>query len=279
MFTSIELARRIERAETRLLEECARSVEARRPEANVVCHPCAGGVAVYAGPGSPFNKLGGLGFAGVPSDEELELIERAFAARDTPVVAEVSTLAEPAVLERLVARGYALRGFENLSGRTLSAGERFPAHPEVDVVVGADDDFDAWLDVVITGFAHPDTQGVVSHESFPRDVLERDIGDMTRTRGFARYLAYREGELAGGGGVRIQDGLVQMCGAATLPAHRRRGVQTALLHARLGAAAERGCELALVTTQPGSRSQQNVQRQGFELLYARAVLVLQPSPS
>jgi hypothetical protein len=28
-----------------------------------------------------------------------------------------------------------------------------------------------------------------------------------------------------------------------------------------------------VTTEPGSKSQQNVQRQGFELLYSRAVLV------
>jgi hypothetical protein len=28
-----------------------------------------------------------------------------------------------------------------------------------------------------------------------------------------------------------------------------------------------------VTTMPGSKSQQNVQRAGFELLYARAILV------
>jgi hypothetical protein len=31
-----------------------------------------------------------------------------------------------------------------------------------------------------------------------------------------------------------------------------------------------------VTTQPGSRSQQNVQRRGFDLLYTRAVLVKRP---
>jgi hypothetical protein len=28
-----------------------------------------------------------------------------------------------------------------------------------------------------------------------------------------------------------------------------------------------------VTTEPGSPSQENVQRQGFELLYARAILI------
>jgi len=37
--------------------------------------------------------------------------------------------------------------------------------------------------------------------------------------------------------------------------------------------ARSGCDVAVVTTQPGSKSQENLQRQGFELLYTRAVLV------
>ncbi|HRI11203.1 MAG TPA: hypothetical protein PKW35_25470, partial [Nannocystaceae bacterium] len=63
-----------------------------------------------------------------------------------------------------------------------------------------------------------------------------------------------------------------------LPAHRRRGVQSALLTHRLAAAAAAGCELAVVTTQPGSKSQENVQRLGFALLYARAIFV-GPAPA
>ena len=66
---------------------------------------------------------------------------------------------------------------------------------------------------------------------------------------------------------------LQLTGAATVPAHRRRGVQTALLSARLADAAAAGCDVAVITTQPGSKSQQNAQRQGFDLLYTRAVLV------
>ena len=65
-------------------------------------------------------------------------------------------------------------------------------------------------------------------------------------------------------------------GATTAPAHRRRGVQAALLSARLADARAAGCDIAVVTTLPGSKSQQNVQRQGFELLYARATLVREP---
>ena len=50
-------------------------------------------------------------------------------------------------------------------------------------------------------------------------------------------------------------------------------MQSALLATRLADAAEAGCDIAVVTTAPGSKSQQNVQRQGFYFLYTRAVLV------
>ena len=50
-------------------------------------------------------------------------------------------------------------------------------------------------------------------------------------------------------------------------------MQTALLRARLKEAAAAGCTIGVVVTQPGSKSQQNVQREGFALLYARHLLV------
>jgi hypothetical protein len=48
-----------------------------------------------------------------------------------------------------------------------------------------------------------------------------------------------------------------------------------LLSARLAAATAAGCDIAVVTTLPASKSQRNVQRQGFDLLYTRATLVRQ----
>jgi len=93
--------------------------------------------------------------------------------------------------------------------------------------------------------------------------------------GTVRYAALRDGAIAGGATMRIAEGVAQLTGAATAPAHRRRGVQSALLSARLADAAAAGCDVAVITTQPGSKSRQNAQRQGFDLLYARAVLVRQ----
>jgi len=96
---------------------------------------------------------------------------------------------------------------------------------------------------------------------------------MAAAEAFERYSARLDGELAGGASMRMFEGIAQLTGAATLPDKRRRGVQSALLSTRLAHASRRGCDLAVVTTQPGSKSHENVQRQGFELLYTRAVLV------
>ena len=96
--------------------------------------------------------------------------------------------------------------------------------------------------------------------------------------GFRRYLARLGGDPAGGGNLRLCDGVAQLCGAATLPTFRRRGIQTAMLFTRLQDAGDAGCDIAVVTTEPGSKSQQNVQRSGFGLLYSRAVLIKAPPP-
>lgn len=236
--------------------------------------PIAGGLACFAGDGSPLNKVVGLGFGGVPDDAVLDEIEDAFAARGSATQIELTHLADPEIGTALMDRGYALVGFENVLGRALDSGTERVSPPGVTVRGSDDDEFDAWLDVVVDGFAHPDTQGVPSHEDFPREAIESATRDMAAA-GVTRYVALRDGEIAGAASIRMADGIALFTGAATAPAHRRRGVQTALLSTRLADAATAGCTIAVVTTAPGSKSQQNVQGRGFHLLYTRAVLVKQ----
>jgi GNAT superfamily N-acetyltransferase len=231
--------------------------------------PIAGGVATFAEEGSPFTKVAGLGFGGVPGTAELGEVERAFAARGAPVQVELAHLAEPELGEMLTDRGYRLVGFENVLGRRVGTAHALVPAPGIEVRTIGDGELDAWLDVVAEGVAHPDTEGLPAHEEFPEAVYRNAERDLLAA-GVVCYLALRDGGLGVGGGV------AQMAGAATAPAHRRRGVQTALLAARLADAATAGCDVAVVTTQPGSRSQQNVQRQGYDLLYTRAVLVKEP---
>lgn len=274
LFGGTALAQRIERVEAQLIAQASEAAHRRAGTAGFVI-PVAGGVASFAEDGSPFNKVAGLGFGGVPDTAALEEIERAFAACGAPVQVELSHLADPEIGAVLTGRGYRLISFENVLGLALEPEPERVRPPGVEVRPSGDEEFGEWLDVVTDGFAHPDTQGVPSHEEFPREVIGNSERDLA-VAGAVRYVALRDGVIAGGASVRMAEGVAQLTGAATAPAHRRRGVQTALLSARLADAAAAGYDIAVVTTQPGSKSQQNVQRRGFDLLYTRAVLVKQP---
>ncbi|WP_069162278.1 GNAT family N-acetyltransferase [Nocardia altamirensis] len=273
LFAGTELSARVERAERSLIEQGARAAAARDPQLRVLTQPLGSGLAVWAGPGSPFDKVVGVGMDGEFSDQELAAVEQEFADRDTPVQFEVSTLADPAVVERLTRRGYVLVGFENVLGLRLAPGRQANSAHGVEIAPATPAQFDTWLQVCVDGFATPDTQGVPSSEEFPRESLEHAMGDLAATTGFSRLIAQVDGVAAGSASLRLHDGIAQLCGASTLPAFRRRGIQASLLAHRLATAAAAGCDLATVTVLPGSKSQQNVQRLGFQLLYVRTILV------
>lgn len=268
LFCGIELARRIEYAEADLIGAATRA--AARRGATGVTLPVAGGLACYADVDSPMNKVVGLGFGSVPAADVLHDIERTFADLRAAVAVELCTLADPGIAPMLCDRGYRLVGFENVLGCALPAAADVPAQPHVWCADA--EQSQAWLDVIVEGFAHPDGEGVPSHEEFPRAVIADAMNDMEQA-GAVRYLAGVGEAVAGGAGMRITDGVAQLTGAATAPQFRRRGVQAALLAHRLRAAADTGCDIAVVTTAPGSLSQKNVQRKGFHLLYTRAILV------
>lgn len=275
LFAGLELVARIEQAECRLLAAAVAAARRGLPDSGVLELPIAGGLATWVGAGSPLNKLAGLGFGGEVEEAELDAIEGAFAAKATPLQVELASLADPSPAAMLTARGYRLVGFENVLGLALPVPRASTPAGGVEVRASGEAELEAWLDVLVTGFANPDLQGAPSHESFPREVIAAAMRDVASADGFLRYTAWHRGVLAGGASMRLCGGIAQLCGAATLPEHRRRGVQSALLDARLAEAERGGCDLAVVTTQPGSRSQQNVQKLGFELLYTRAVLVLE----
>jgi hypothetical protein len=274
LFCDTALAGRIERAEAQLVALASEAARRRRADTAGFVIPIAGGVASFAEEGSPFNKIAGLGFGGVPGAAALDRVERAFVTCGAVARIELAHLADPAIGAFLGERGYRLASFENVLGRVLAGEPERITPPGVEVRLSAEEEFGAWLDAVADGVAHPDTHGVPSPEEFSRERLARATHDLVAA-GVIRYAALRDGVIAGGARLRMAEGVAQFIGAATAPAHRRRGVQTALLSARLRDAAAAGCDVAVITTQPGSKSQHNAQRRGFDLLYTRAVLLKQ----
>ena len=66
LFCDTALAGRIERAEAQLIAEAGEAARRRVADAEGFVIPIAGGVASFAGEGSPFNEAAGLGCGGVP---------------------------------------------------------------------------------------------------------------------------------------------------------------------------------------------------------------------
>lgn len=267
MFTALDLAARIELAEAALTAGVVRAV----PEPGARVLEVAGGVAAFARPGSPMNKAIGLGFGPPVREADVDALLALFRAAGEAARAEISTLVDPAVFAAFAACGFRLQSFEHVLGLRLAPKAATPSG--IDIVHAGDDaDLAVWGEVAAAGFAVPDGTGAAEDE-LPHAALEQVLADFARAPGLEHYLARLDGRPAGAASCRFDRGVAQLCGATTLAPFRRRGVQRALLAARLADAASRGCDLAVVTTAPGSQSQANVQRQGFELLYARAVLV------
>ena len=245
MFCDVETAARIEMAECGLLHAAAASVA--RRDRDVWVHTIGSGVGVHAGAGSPLNKVAGLGFD--TFDEAAFAVHEAHVfERGAAVLAEVATLADPSAATWLSRRGYVHVGVENVLGRALD-GVADRARTS-DVVVERSDasEFADWLAALVDGFAAPDPEGVPAHEQFDRAILERAIADFSSALGVERFIARLGGAVAGGAALRIAGSVAQLCGAATLPHQRRRGVQTALLAARLAHAASCGCSMAVTAT-------------------------------
>jgi GNAT superfamily N-acetyltransferase len=273
MFADAALAARIDRAEARLCADIAACVRLRGSEQVPIVLPISGGQAVYVGASSPINKVIGLGFDAALDGEALERVEGAWRDRGEPVRIELSVLTDPSLGTTLTDRGYRLHGFENLLGMPLGRAVVATEIEEVDVYVATEADFETWIDIAVEAFTNLDGTGSVPPDPVERDILRSTIEQMKDVPGFVRYLARVNGPPAGEAAMRIDGDLAQFAGAGTLPHARGRGIQKAFLHRRVSDARNAGCTLAVVTTAPGTRSQANVMRHGFELLYTRAILV------
>ena len=90
MHATLELARRIDRAE---IEFCAFATLGVAPDGATLER--GGGLAVYSAPGSPVNKVLGLGLGVECSDDDLDAIEDFYAERGCPVQIELCPLTTP----------------------------------------------------------------------------------------------------------------------------------------------------------------------------------------
>jgi len=172
---------------------------------------------------------------------------------------ETCPIADGSLIEQYRERGYHVSEFSNVMVRPVEkSADALPAGIEIQKVeVG---EIDLWTLTVAQGFAEhfPVTQEILS--------VMRLFADGKNTE---CYFARVDGKIAGGATLALRGRIAGLFGASTLPQFRNRGVQTALLRARMQRAEEQGCELAMSLALPGSVSQRNITRRGFRTLYTR----------
>jgi GNAT superfamily N-acetyltransferase len=273
VFADASLAARIDRAEARLCGDIAAFVRTAHPEAESTVTPISGGLGVYVSRSSPVNKVIGVAIDCELDLDALERIETEWQRKGEPVRIELAVLTDSSVGGVLTDRGYRLHGFENVLGIALDGTLAETVPPGIAIDIAADDEQRTWMDIAVDAFMNLDGTGSVPDDALPREQLADVLGDVIGAPGYIRYLARMNGSPVGEAAMHLDGDLAQLAGAGTLPRARGRGVQKALLQRRLADARRAGCTLAVVTTAPGTRSQENVMRRGFQLLYARAILV------
>jgi GNAT superfamily N-acetyltransferase len=200
---------------------------------------------------------------GPVSGEEVAEIEHFFFSRDSAVSIDLCPHADSSLREVLMNRGYRIADMSNVLVRDLRSDENW----SVAVLVEPTQEEIEYARTLTCGF-------------FGRDLITEDELRLGRTLyhmpSAQPLIARFEGQAAGACGLSVRNGVGSFWGDATLPAFRNRGVHSAMIRARLNEAAARGCDLATAGTQPGSGSQRNYQRLGFDVAYTKMTLVALP---
>ncbi len=264
----LALARRIEIAQAWRASEYARACRTSHPD-QVAVVPVAGGYAVCSGSGLPVNRATGLGMSGLVTQSDLDLVAQFFHSHGMVSRVDLCPLADRSLLDLLRARGYRLEEFHSVLFRLVSdsaaAGASLArASPEVQIRQVGSKERELWLRTVAQGFS--------GREEPPQEVLDILAPNFDSAIAIC-FLASVRGEPAGGAAMVTHEGAAELCSDSTRPAFRNRGVQTALLRARLAAARDAGCDLALGLTTPGTVSQRNMERVGLRLAYTKAEMI------
>jgi hypothetical protein len=252
----LELARRLESADAAISRACIEG----HPDTAIL--ETQGALAVFAGAQSPLTQTIGLGLQGSVSEAEIDRLESFFRSRGARVSIDLCPLADPGLLETLSVRGYRPAEFNNVVIRRLADAEFQPAERARRILP---EETELWCRTVGLGFFE---QPELSED-------EMDIGRAVCSMAGAQcYLAFGgDGEACAGAAMKVRHGLATLFADSTETRCRRRGLQRDLISVRLKEAHAGSCDLATASVSPGSVSQRNYERAGFQVAYTKILLV------
>lgn len=254
------LAFRLEAAEAANGLAIARAANRHNPAATA--KPFAGGTAVFGGVGSPMTHALGIGLNGPVAASELAGMEAFFRDRGSACLIDLCPMADESVISYVQSNPYRIIEFNNVLARRIDRAEHFRTSPTIRQA----EDLHRWAALVAAGFS----------DGAPP--AEEMIDNIAGSCGESICFVAGEGEPQAAAAMGVQGSVALFYGDATLPPGRRQGWQSGLIQARLAAARDRACDLAMVSVLPGSGSHRNYERAGFQLIYMRVNLARDFAP-
>lgn len=233
--------------------------------------PVGGGLATYSGPGGYANRACAMGLDGPVADQDISAMIAFFESRGEEARVEICPFTDGALVQALGEHGFVLKHFVDVF--VLPYQRSFVPEPPVlpdGVVIELLDKTDP---AMVRAFAEANERGFAAEgEPVSSSVIELTIKGLLVSTNESFFARTSSGEIIGLGGSESSDGLTVLYGATVVPAWRGRGIQRALMLARLAAGMRRGSDLACVMTSPGISTARNALRLGFSMAYTRVAL-------
>ena len=268
LLTTTEIAERLEEVDvihlTRQVEICREIF----PQHEVLAHRIDHGVAAVTLPlfGRKLNHVVGFGMGGSVSTQDLVTIEGLYSDKNVSAEIDLCSHAHPTALQVLASNGYAANGWLNNYVRILTDNDlQDQVVPGIEIARVSSESFDEFIRCSVAGF---------KDNGRPELLLETLARIATSRSDTTLYFAMIDGKIAGSGGMaKIETSTGKVAHFyidSTLPEYRGRGIQSALIRARVSDARRAGFDLASVGVRPGTGSARNIERSGFALAYVKA---------
>jgi GNAT superfamily N-acetyltransferase len=225
----------------------------------------AGGWLVLCGRGLYVNRALAVGVDRPLRHADIDLVEARSAAVGVGATFEVTSITNPASTAVLTERGYVHQASADTTALVHSLD-----HP-IDIAIPRDIEVEPvsqrslaeWKEVSALGWGHVTPDARRAADTFA-DAAHQVDGD-----GMVIAVDAADRRPLGCASITINGDLATLGGMSTIPAERRRGVQSALIRFRLLHAQQHGCTLAASTTVTGGESERNVIRLGFQPVHSK----------
>lgn len=273
LLTSLETAQRLEEADVLHLTHQVRACQKLFPDQNVKIGAVGQGVAAItlASFGRKLNHIVGMGMSGPVSTEDFANIENLYVKMGIDCEIDLCSHAHDSVLPILAARGYTANGWINTYVLRLTdedSNENEVEVPGVKILRLNSETAHGFPAITLVGMK----------SNGRSELLLKSLGQIAVLReDTSLYFAMVEGKIAGSAALALietsKGGVAHLYIDSTIPEYRGRGVQLALLRARLADARRAGYDLASVGVRPANGSSRNIERAGFSLAYTKATFV------